>query len=133
MNFKNNKKGFTLIELIVVIAIIAILAAVAAPLSINQIKKSKLNLAIANGNTVLKYKDFKFSVDKEDNLTFDVGVFDENSAVPIKKGFEPLKENSIVIDIGQNNTFVKMYSTYDKVVAVWTIDTQKWVEYKDKI
>lgn len=41
MNFKKNKRGFTLVELLVVIAIIAILAAVIVPNSFKAIEKSK--------------------------------------------------------------------------------------------
>ena len=41
--FKNNKSGFTLVELLVVIAIIAILAAIIAPNAFKAIEKSKVS------------------------------------------------------------------------------------------
>lgn len=47
--FKKNKKGFTLVELIIVIAIIAVLAAVLAPQYIRYLEKSR---AATDENTV---------------------------------------------------------------------------------
>lgn len=46
--FRNNKKGFTLIELMIVVAIIGILAAVAIPAFLKYIKKSKTTEARTN-------------------------------------------------------------------------------------
>ncbi|MCB0309235.1 MAG: prepilin-type N-terminal cleavage/methylation domain-containing protein [Bdellovibrionales bacterium] len=43
--FRNDKKGFTLIELMIVVAIIGILAAVAIPAFLKYIKKSKTSEA----------------------------------------------------------------------------------------
>ncbi|MDY5678144.1 MAG: prepilin-type N-terminal cleavage/methylation domain-containing protein, partial [Eubacteriales bacterium] len=40
---KNNKKGFTIVELVIVIAVIAILAAVLIPTFSSVIKKAKVN------------------------------------------------------------------------------------------
>lgn len=49
---KNNKRGFTLIELIVVIAIIAILAAVAVPSYMAIQKKANENVIISNAAVI---------------------------------------------------------------------------------
>jgi prepilin-type N-terminal cleavage/methylation domain-containing protein len=55
----NNKKGFTLIELMIVVAIIGVLAAVAIPAYNGYIKKSRMtelaNSMGAVGNAVLEY------------------------------------------------------------------------------
>ncbi len=45
---KNNKKGFTLAELLIVVAIIAVLVAIAIPVFGAQLDKSKLATATAN-------------------------------------------------------------------------------------
>ena len=45
---KNNKKGFTLAELLIVVAIIAVLVAVAIPVFTSQLEKSKVSADAAN-------------------------------------------------------------------------------------
>ncbi len=45
---KNNKKGFTLAELLIVVAIIAVLVAIAIPVFTAQLKKSQLATNTAN-------------------------------------------------------------------------------------
>ena len=45
---KNNKKGFTLAELLIVVAIIAVLTAVAIPIFNTQLEKSREETDIAN-------------------------------------------------------------------------------------
>ena len=45
---KNNKKGFTLAELLIVVAIIAVLVAVAIPVFTTQLEKSRDATSIAN-------------------------------------------------------------------------------------
>ena len=45
---KNNKKGFTLAELLIVVAIIAVLVAISIPIFTTQLEKSKEGTDIAN-------------------------------------------------------------------------------------
>ncbi len=57
---KNNKKGFTIVELVIVIAIIAILAAVLIPTFSNVIKRANESAdiqAVRNMNTYLAIED----------------------------------------------------------------------------
>lgn len=46
---KNNRKGFTLAELLIVVAIIAVLVAISIPIFNNQLKKARLATNQANG------------------------------------------------------------------------------------
>ena len=48
MKKRNNKKGFTLAELLIVVAIIAVLVAVAIPVFTTQLEKSKEATDLAN-------------------------------------------------------------------------------------
>ncbi len=57
---KNNKKGFTLAELLIVVAIIAVLVAIAIPVFTSQLEKSREATDVANvrsayGTVVAKY------------------------------------------------------------------------------
>ena len=45
---KNNKKGFTLAELLIVVAIIAVLVAISIPIFNNQLKKVRFATNVAN-------------------------------------------------------------------------------------
>ena len=45
---KNNKKGFTLAELLIVVAIIAVLVAIAIPVFTSQLEKSRESVDLAN-------------------------------------------------------------------------------------
>ena len=48
MKKKNNKKGFTLAELLIVVAIIAVLVAIAIPIFSSQLEKSREATDLAN-------------------------------------------------------------------------------------
>ena len=50
--FKKNKKGFTLVELMVVVAIIGVLTAIAVPVYNNTTQKARLNAHLANVRTL---------------------------------------------------------------------------------
>ena len=50
---RNNKKGFTLVEVIVVVVILAILAAIMVPSMIGWINKAEDKTAVVEGRTIL--------------------------------------------------------------------------------
>ena len=50
---KNNRKGFTIVELVIVIAVIAILAGVLIPTFSGIVNKAKLNAALQEAKTIM--------------------------------------------------------------------------------
>ena len=54
MNKKNNRKGFTTVELVIVIAVIAILATVLIPTFSNLIGKAEESAALQEANNIFK-------------------------------------------------------------------------------
>ena len=50
---RNNKKGFTIVELVIVIAVIAILAGVLIPTFSGIVKKAQLNAALQEAKTIM--------------------------------------------------------------------------------
>lgn len=71
---RNNKKGFTIVELVIVIAVIAILAAVLIPTFSNVANKAKDSAAIQNArNTYMELLEASDEADVDDNLL----IFDE--------------------------------------------------------
>ena len=55
MNKKNNRKGFTTVELVIVIAVIAILATVLIPTFSGLIEKANASSALQEANSAVKY------------------------------------------------------------------------------
>ena len=49
---KNNKKGFTLVELVIVVAVMAVLVAVAIPTVGSIVNSAKENTAMSNARTI---------------------------------------------------------------------------------
>ena len=62
MNKKNNRKGFTTVELVIVIAVIAILATVLIPTFSNLIGKANESAALQAANSIFK----NYFIDKAD-------------------------------------------------------------------
>ena len=84
---KNNKKGFTIVELVIVIAVIAILAAVLIPTFSSIIKKAKVNndiQLVRNLNTALatdtkEHKTMQDALDAAFEFGYDVAKINNTS------------------------------------------------------
>lgn len=88
---RNNKKGFTLAELLIVVAIIAVLVAISIPVFTSQLEKSReatdkanIRAAIAEVNAVVLSGEYEGTeqIDEIEN-----GVYSENSGYIGKRVF----------------------------------------------
>lgn len=69
MNKKNNRKGFTTVELVIVIAVIAILATVLIPTFSNLIENANDSASLQEANSV--YKNWLNKIENAQNFTKD--------------------------------------------------------------
>ena len=69
---KNNKKGFTLAELLIVVAIIAVLVAIAIPVFTSQLEKSREATDTANIRS--KYAEVMTQILTDDKTDLDASV-----------------------------------------------------------
>ncbi len=109
-----NKKGFTIVELVIVIAVIAILAAVLIPTFANLIQKANLSsdqVAVRNMNTALKASE----VDGKPQNLYDVrqvlvanGFNADKNMIPVTKGYSFLwnSEKNEMMLVDENDTVV---------------------------
>lgn len=73
MNKKNNRKGFTIVELVIVIAVIAILATVLIPTFGNVIEKANNSKALQEARNT--YTNYVASVDYASGATADTDCY----------------------------------------------------------
>ena len=99
---KNNKKGFTLAELLIVVAIIAVLTAIAIPVFTGQLDKSKASADAANiracyaeamaeslmndGATASSKTTFKAQTDGSKFTTYKIELPQNGSTISMKVG-----------------------------------------------
>ena len=134
---RNNKKGFTIVELVIVIAVIAILAGVLIPTFSGIVKKAQLNAALQEAKTIMT--NYTASIDytkeqpkelyyiqvlKDDNGTKDDAADDKFYFFKVEKGVVEAKAfEGTIADFKTKitaDTFV--------VKADITTDTDDWPE-----
>ena len=96
MNKKNNRKGFTIVELVIVIAVIAILATVLVPTFGNVIDKANRTAALQSAKN--QYTNYV-------NENAEKGGFEEDLIIKVDD-----KQFVTIID----GTVVEVYETYDE-------------------
>lgn len=120
---KNNKKGFTLVELIIVIAVIALLAAVLIPTFSSLIQKAnqaKDEALVSNLN-----KAIALSTEKYDTVYDVLGAVKENAGFDVAKISASVSEHEILWD-SVNYCFV--YKTEKGITGIPDTQTNKDVK-----
>ena len=84
MKRKNNRKGFTIVELVIVIAVIAILATVLVPTFGDMIEKSKQTAIIEEAKNL--YTDYMIKHASDDDFTDDVVIEIDGKYYAVKDG-----------------------------------------------
>lgn len=113
---KENKKGFTLAELLIVVAIIAVLVAVSIPIFTGQLEKARQATTAANlraayaeaATAVLTYddgaQDGSASVTANDNGTYTVAVANVNIEATSTGSADLPFTNSATLTVGNGQT-----------------------------
>lgn len=82
-NRKNNKKGFTLVEVIVVLVILAILAAIMIPALTGYIDKANKKTAVVEGRTVLLALQTEIAENYTPGTTGNIAITASNTGVKV--------------------------------------------------
>lgn len=102
---KNNKKGFTLAELLIVVAIIAVLTAIAIPVFTGQLNKSKYAVDESNARSIYAEMAADFMAHGADKQSTKFKVGSENSGTVTIKG-DKSKQPLVVTEAdGTTNTY----------------------------
>jgi type IV pilus assembly protein PilA len=110
---KNNRKGFTIVELVIVIAVIAILAGVLIPTFSGIVEKANKSAAVQEAQNV--YKEV-YAIDLSDgNVDNNIGGTEYTAAGGKLSG---------TIDITDTTKF--KYTTTKGYTATYTYNTKTW-------
>ena len=119
-----NKKGFTIVELVIVIAVVAILAAVLIPtfaslvkkanLSADQVAVKNMNTALAAGSADIAAEDL--TIEKLETILADAGFNMENGINALRSGYAIcwFKDYNTIV-LSEGDTVV--YPTNDEKLA----------------
>jgi len=127
---KNNKKGFTIVELVIVIAVIAILAAVLIPTFSNVIEKAKMSNVLQTGKT--KFEEI-YSLDYADGTidgkdTTTTNVADQYLVVIEKMLTAPTEPTALSAGATDSQK-----ADYNAAKAIYDADELLYDTYKDKV
>ena len=131
MTKKNNKKGFTLAELLVVVAIIAVLVAVSIPIFTAQLQKARVatNQANARAAKAEAVAEFLTAKDSEKSdagalyTTYDVSKGTSVTSTTAPKGGADL--SSQIIEDWTTTTTAGSVKLGDKTLGTWYVTVAK--------
>lgn len=142
---KNNKKGFTLVELIVVLVILAILAALLIPALTGYIDKAKEKQIIAEtrqivmaAQTLVDEEYAKLDInDTGSSITFDESENLENHTIGLSKVEElsevkNLSNTNVRITVGNDMKVSKVEYLEKEVLCIYDASTSSYTTEKGK-
>ena len=110
---KNNKKGFTIVELVIVIAVIAILAAVLIPTFASMINKANESKALQEAKNA---------------YTADLALLDGQAGNYKKSGYVNFKDSADTTVAANKTYYIKVGETYVKVAEPKDEDIASYFE-----
>ena len=124
MNKKNNRKGFTTVELVIVIAVIAILASVLIPTFANLIDKANKSAALQEAKNIYN----NYMIDQAENaesngIVIKVTKPDGDYYFKVQNG-ALVKEPIDAANVPDNATIIISKATTDTDLAGWQIASE---------
>ena len=119
-NKKNNKKGFTLAELLIVVAIIAVLVAIAIPIFTAQLEKAREATDVANIRSAYAEAAAEAITTDQDSVSVDTATTMKSTGDIDKIASEecgPWETSDITITTGQK---AKVTGTKDASTGEWS-------------
>ena len=136
---KNNRKGFTVVELVIVIAVVAVLAAVMIPIFSGIIKKaniSKDTQAVRNMNVILASESAKAAPEYFFEVKTLLGASGISDLTPQTKfhTFFWIKDKNVIIlaDEGDNPIYPEEYLEETRNDNWESLDGEKYVELPNR-
>ena len=114
---RNNKKGFTIVELVIVIAVIAILAGVLIPTFAGIVSKANKSAALQEAQSV--YKEV-YALDLSDgSLDHDIDTTEYENAGGVLQGTATFADDGTTFEYTTAKGYV---ATYTYSTNAWTVD-----------
>ena len=117
LSIKNNKKGFTLAELLIVVAIIAVLTAIAIPVFTTQLRKSRLATNQANARSAVAMATTKLLEPSNSTYTWTYTV----ATAQIAEGTTAVTGNASIADWTVDTEIPTGSKVGDAIAKTWTI------------
>ncbi|MCI6638209.1 MAG: prepilin-type N-terminal cleavage/methylation domain-containing protein [Bilifractor sp.] len=126
---KNNRKGFTLAELLIVVAIIAVLVAISIPIFHAQLRKARLATNQANGRAAFSAAEAAYLDYVAEHGSINANKGSSNAYNTVTYSYFPTAGKGIlnmsvngwwIVDDNDHNHAI--YTNTD--VSSWTVDTQ---------